>query len=565
MKNSPGTMPASSKPNRTNTLSNSTKTKTPITTNSSKIPTPPLTKGNKSSSNNSLTTWNAIGINTSTSHPALTTSTSTAIHPTATATYSTVTTDNDSRNLDKTNYTQPISNNAIIDNADKTLNFASIAAKEITPNREQAIVFNSIDGIPQKEYVIAIGQIVQPKNISFISRISNNRFCIFLNSKEILDSLMSITPVIVINGHEIQLRRLLNPAKRIVISNVCPSIPNTTILQALQSLDIIPASQINHLKAGINIKGYEHILSFRRQIYIKHEDIQKLPGSLILNHNQAQFRIFFTDDTITCYTCHKTGHTSNTCKKDILNEPNIQPSHDYNTSLLLKNTSEKINEKAETTLPLNSSQTHDTTGNTHIDWLEDITIPTDLATTPTSPTAPENSNLNIDKANESVKNIGEPVKTSEHNLPSMAINDKNKRPLSETTSSPKSPTTSDSTNPPTINNKPNKKKPKISSRSNSFSQEVNDLISDTLKPAESLFLNTNNDSISLLQFQYIIENFTNKSLNIHTLCKQVNSDIPTILEITEKIRTKITDSKMKSKLTRLSNLLFQSLPPSNSN
>ena len=96
---------------------------------------------------------------------------------------------------------------------------------------------------------------------------------------------MTKTPVIVINGHEIQLRRLLNSVKRIMDSNVCPSIPNITILQTLQKLYILPTSQINHLKAGINIEGYEHILSFRRQVYIKHEDIQKLPGPLTLNHN----------------------------------------------------------------------------------------------------------------------------------------------------------------------------------------------------------------------------------------------------------------------------------------
>ena len=206
-----------------------------------------------------------------------------------------------------------------------------------------------------------------------------------------------------------------------MISNVCPSIPNATILQALHSLNILPTSQINYLKAGINIKGYEQILSFRRQIYIKHEDIQKLPRSLTLNHNQAQFRIFFTDDTITCYTCHKTGHTSNTCKKDILYGPNPQPLHDLNTSLLLKNTPAKINEKTEITLPLHTSQTQDTTQDTHMDWLENTTIPTDLVTTLISPTAPENSNHNIDKANESVQNIGEPVKTPKHNLPSIAI------------------------------------------------------------------------------------------------------------------------------------------------
>jgi hypothetical protein len=52
-------------------------------------------------------------------------------------------------------------------------------------------------------------------------------------------------------------------------------------------------------------------------MYIKHEDTIKLPGSLILNHNQSQFRIFFTDDTITCYTCKTTGHTAQTCKRYI--------------------------------------------------------------------------------------------------------------------------------------------------------------------------------------------------------------------------------------------------------
>jgi len=63
-----------------------------------------------------------------------------------------------------------------------------------------------------------------------------------------------------------------------------------------------------------------------------------------------------------------------------------------------------------------------------MDWLENITIPNDLVNTPTSPTAPENSNFNIDKANEPIQNIGEPVKTPKHNLPSMAINEKTKDP-----------------------------------------------------------------------------------------------------------------------------------------
>jgi hypothetical protein len=143
---------------------------------------------------------------------------------------------------------------------------------ESTPNRQQAIVFNSIDGIPQKEYVLAIGKIVKPINIIFVSRISNNRFCIFLSSKQVLDNLMQHTQSIYINDHIIQIRRLINPAKRIILSNVCPSIPNRSILDTLKNIDIIPTSQINHLKAGINVEDYEHIMSFRRQMYINNED-----------------------------------------------------------------------------------------------------------------------------------------------------------------------------------------------------------------------------------------------------------------------------------------------------
>ncbi|VVC35232.1 Hypothetical protein CINCED_3A013414, partial [Cinara cedri] len=97
------------------------------------------------------------------------------------------------------------------------------------------------------------------------AKISNNRFCVFLSSKVILDTLLEKSNTITVNDHTIPMRRLINPAKKIIISNVCPSIPNQTILNALKNIDITPVSEINHLKAGINLEGYDHILSFRRQ------------------------------------------------------------------------------------------------------------------------------------------------------------------------------------------------------------------------------------------------------------------------------------------------------------
>lgn len=135
---------------------------------------------------------------------------------------------------------------------------------EMTPSREQAIVFNSIDVIPHKEYILAIGKFVLPKNIQLVSRISNNRFCIFLSSKQVLDNLIQTTQSININDQNIQIRRVINHAKRFIISNVCPSIPNQTIVDALINIGITPISKINHLKAGINVEGYERIMSSHR-------------------------------------------------------------------------------------------------------------------------------------------------------------------------------------------------------------------------------------------------------------------------------------------------------------
>jgi len=130
------------------------------------------------------------------------------------------------------------SNTQYIDNSCPVLNFAKIIAHENT-RREQA----------QLEYLLTVRKIVLPKYKHFVSRISNNRFCIFLTSISFVDSLVDVTKSITINDKEVHLCRLINPAKRIVISNVCPSIPNQIIRNALKNLNIVPTSLINYIKA----------------------------------------------------------------------------------------------------------------------------------------------------------------------------------------------------------------------------------------------------------------------------------------------------------------------------
>jgi len=55
-------------------------------------------------------------------------------------------------------------------------------------------------------------------------------------------------------------------------------------------------------------------------MYINHEDISKLPSSLLININENPFRVFFTNDKITCFLCKSVGHTTTNCKKKTENK-----------------------------------------------------------------------------------------------------------------------------------------------------------------------------------------------------------------------------------------------------
>lgn len=429
---------------------------------------------------------------------------------------------------------QPISEHLIkstVINTKTNINFATVTATESIPSREQAIVLNATDGIPQKEYVIAVGKIVKPINIIFVSRISNNRFCIFLSSKQVLENLLQHTQCININDQVIQIRRLINPAKRIIISNVCPSIPNLAILDALKNIDIIPTSQINHLKAGINLEGYEHIMSFRRQMYINHEDTPKLPNSLIINSNNNQLRIFFTDDTLTCFTCKSIGHTSNNCKKNSEIKLPDQPTINTNITNIHNNTSEIQPELSDNIQSSPNSKQKSMQERPNMDWSTETDHPLSII------------------SNHDEEHISTPTQINT-----------NKRPISDSSSSkpPDSPKNPITPIAPKIKEKTNKKA-KIRSRSNSANRSHISLEKEP-NSIEDYFSKNDQVPITYLQFIYILDNFTNKSINIHTLTEDVNIDISSLMDLIDQIRTLTSDRTLKGRLTKLSNLLFQAQP-----
>lgn len=202
---------------------------------------------------------------------------------------------------------------------------AKSTPKQTFPKKEQAIIFHSAENLKLFDYVKSIGDIIGPKNILFASRISNNRICIYLNKIEIVDQLVKNNPIIRVCDLDLPIRRLVTPAKRIVISNVCPSIPHELIETALKDFELQLVSPITFLRAGIPDDEYSHILSFRRQVYITPpNDDYQLQTSLVIPFENNAHRIFLSTDRMECFLCKETGHIATNCPNSQIASP-LQP------------------------------------------------------------------------------------------------------------------------------------------------------------------------------------------------------------------------------------------------
>lgn len=152
---------------------------------------------------------------------------------------------------------------------------------------------------------IAPGDFVGRKKIIFASSISNNRFCIYLSAKNIMDNLISNHPDIVINNVKIEARILINPDKRIIISNVSPSIPHSIIELALLELGLNLVSSVTFLRAGMQNQEYSQLLGFWRQVFVWLRETKTVTKSITISYEGTNYRIFLSQDNLTCHLCKK--------------------------------------------------------------------------------------------------------------------------------------------------------------------------------------------------------------------------------------------------------------------
>lgn len=181
------------------------------------------------------------------------------------------------------------------------------------PKKEQAIVLGVVDDLKLMDYVIAVGNIVGPRNITFASRISNNRICIYLANTQLVDAIVTEHSIITIQDREVSVRKFITPARRIIISNVCPTIPHNLVESVLRGIGLQLASSVSFMRAGIPGDEYSHILSFRRQVYVNPNSNMELPSSVVIKHDETNYRLYLSFDDISCFICKQANHIAKNC------------------------------------------------------------------------------------------------------------------------------------------------------------------------------------------------------------------------------------------------------------
>ena len=73
-------------------------------------------------------------------------------------------------------------------------------------------------------------------------------------------------------------------------------------------------SQMQFIRVGMNETGFSHILSFRRQIYVQPEDIEKIPPSMQITYDSTAYWIYLSTEKLTCFICKEEGHVAGTAK-----------------------------------------------------------------------------------------------------------------------------------------------------------------------------------------------------------------------------------------------------------
>lgn len=102
-----------------------------------------------------------------------------------------------------------------------------------------------------KDYAITIGRLMGRQLICFISRISNDRICVYVDSKQTSHKVLSNHSSITVANISTVIRSYISPSKWIILSNIAVCIPNDHADKFFIENNTEMNSKLTYLRAAI--------------------------------------------------------------------------------------------------------------------------------------------------------------------------------------------------------------------------------------------------------------------------------------------------------------------------
>ena len=161
---------------------------------------------------------------------------------------------------------------------------------------------------------IAVAQVVGYRSILSASRM-NSAFVLFLDDVNKVNEI--VASGIVLNDSYTPVMPLIQPAKKILLSNVPPFIKDEVIQRELVRHGKI-VSQFKKITLNCKSAQLKHVVSFRRQVYmILNNENAELNLAIKFRIDDFDYVIYVTSETMKCFKCGQGGHLARVCPENV--------------------------------------------------------------------------------------------------------------------------------------------------------------------------------------------------------------------------------------------------------
>lgn len=162
---------------------------------------------------------------------------------------------------------------------------------------------------------LAMADVVGCESIISASRM-NGAVVLFLDNIDKVNSV--VANGIVINDTFTPVMPLVQPAKRITLSNVPPFIKDDTLERELSRHGKI-MSKMKKVPIRCNSPSLQHVVSFRRHVYmILNNENEELNLVMKFKVENFDYVIYATSSMMKCFGCGKEGHTIRACPDKLI-------------------------------------------------------------------------------------------------------------------------------------------------------------------------------------------------------------------------------------------------------